>query len=52
MILQNLVLWCGGMHINASSRFKKGWMIAIQKKYKKKNEYFDEKVSRIGELVN
>ena len=30
------------MHYETPSRFKKGWMISIQKK-KKENEYFDKK---------
>jgi hypothetical protein len=31
------------MHFEAPLRFKKGWIISIQKK-QKVNEYFDEKI--------
>ena len=38
------------MHFDAPSRFRKGWMISIQKKTI--NKYFDKKKSWIDELVN
>ena len=31
------------MHLEAPSRFRKGWMISIQKK-QKGNEYFNKKI--------
>ena len=39
------------MHFEAPSRFRKGWMISIQKK-QKVTEYFDKENSWVDELVD